>query len=188
MIQFFRGYDINRIYLDRKKELVEELTKIKKNNTLGTLIIKEFPTGKASASNFESHLHELEMRDIKPDIAYADYIGLMKPDSFSSRDNLYESGKNISTDLRGLSFEFNIPFVSVSQINREGSRIDLESVDFTYVAESYGVAHTADFISILGIDNDLLTYTNELHWKICKNRFGRKNRNNTENFMLILIH
>lgn len=170
----FSRWDINRIYLDRKKELVDELTKIKKQEGKGTLIIKEYPTGAASTNDFRSHLYELEMRGIKPDLVYADYLGLMKPEAYGSKDDLYQAGKQVSVELRGLSFEFDVPFISVSQINRDGSRISLDDVDFTYVAESYGISATADFIAVLGIDTDLLTYTNELHYKIVKNRFGGK--------------
>jgi len=167
----FSGYDINRIYVDRKKELINELSKLK-DKEKGSLIIKEFPTGVASTNHFRSHLYELAMRNIKPDILYCDYLGLMRPEIYKSKDGLYEAGKQISVELRGLSFEFDIPIVSASQINRSGSTISLEEVDFVHVAESYGISATADFISILGIDTDLLTYTNELHYKIVKNRFG----------------
>lgn len=168
----FSGYDINRIYVDKRKELVKSLTELKKNEERGTLIIKEWPTGAASTANFKSQLYELEMRDLKFDIGYADYLGLMTPETKMSKDGLYEAGKQISVDLRGLSFEFDMPIVSVSQMNRNGSRVSLYDTDFTDVAESYGISATADFISILGIDESLLTYQNELHYKIVKNRFG----------------
>lgn len=168
----FSGYDINKIYVDKRKELVKSLTDLKKNEDKGTLIIKEWPTGAASTANFKSQLYELEMRDLKFDIGYADYLGLMNPETKISKDGLYEAGKQISIDLRGLSFEFDIPIVSVSQMNRSGSRVSLYDTDFTDVAESYGISATADFISILGIDESLLTYQNELHYKIVKNRFG----------------
>lgn len=114
----------------------------------------------------------MEMRDIKVDLCYADYLGLMTPEVKMSKDGLYEAGKQISVELRGLAFEFDMPVISVSQMNRTGSKISLYETDFTDVAESYGISATADFISILGIDESLLTYQNELHYKIVKNRYG----------------
>lgn len=168
----FSGYDINRIYIDKKKELVTELNNLKSVENKGHLIIKEFPTGAASVTDFKRHLYELAMRKIHIDIGYSDYLGLMRAANPSKKDGLYETGKQISVELRGLAFEFNMPMVSVVQLNRFGSSANFEDVDMTSVAESFAVAATCDFVGILGLDENRLTYTNELHYKIVKNRLG----------------
>lgn len=168
----YSGIDINRIYTDKKKELVAELAKYKGMENKGQLFIKQFPTGNASVNDFRTYLHELDIRNIKPDIIYCDYVNLMKPSYRNKSESMYADVKRISEELRALSFEFSCPVFSVSQLSKEGSRIDFEEVDFTYVSESMGLAATADAMFILGVDNSKLIYQNELHYKITKNRIG----------------
>jgi len=57
-------------------------------------------------------------------------------------------------------------------LNREGSMVNFAELDFVYISESMGVPATADFMAIYGVDNDLLVYSSELHYKIVKNRLG----------------
>lgn len=69
-------------------------------------------------------LRELSLRDFHPDIVYTDYINLMRSTSSGGKDSsLYEKVKDVAEELRGLSFEFACPMVSVSQLNREGSSV-----------------------------------------------------------------
>jgi hypothetical protein len=171
MDSIFSGLDINRIYTTKRSELVPRLKDVKAKEGRGDLFIKQFPTGTASINDFRAYLHELAIRGIEPDIIYCDYVNLMRP-SYTNRSNMYEDVKRIAEELRALGFEFKVPVVSVTQLNREGSNVSLSESDFTYVAESMGVAATCDFMFILGVDSDLLTYRNELHYKITKNRLG----------------
>lgn len=85
---------------------------------------------------------------------------------------LYEDKKGVAEEARALGKEFNIPVVSVSQLNREGTFIPLEDVDFNFIQESIGIAATADMITILGNSMDNTIYESELHYKIVKNRLG----------------
>ena len=164
--------DINRMYLgDNKSELVRKLKAIKDDPNRGNLWIKQFPTGAASVRDFRIYIRELLMRDMNPDIVYVDYINLMKS-ALRKSDNLYTSVKSVAEELRALSFEFEIPFVSVSQLNREGSFVGFEELDFNYIAESMGLPATCDFMSIIGVDESALIYESELHNKIVKNRLG----------------
>ena len=169
----FTGLDINRMYTTRehKKRLVEKITAVANDGKHGTLWVKQYPPTSASVNDFRSYLHELSMRGFKPDIIYCDYINLMKP-AYQDKGSLYEDVKRIGEELRGLSFEYRIPVVSVTQVNRGGMRVGLEELDFSYIAESVGTSMTADFMAILGIDQDMLTYANEIHYKILKNRLG----------------
>jgi replicative DNA helicase len=174
--------DINRIYYgDQKRALQQRLLEIKRslavdaaNLTRGVkndLYIKQFPTGAASVKDFRIYLRELKIRDIKPDIIYVDYINLMKS-LYKKTDDLYGSVKSIAEELRALSFEFEAPVVSVSQLNREGTFVSLGDVGYNYISESMGVPATADFMSIFGIDENAWIYESELHSKIVKNRLG----------------
>jgi replicative DNA helicase len=165
--------DINRMYLSEssKKNLVDKLTRVKKTEGRGELFLKQFPTGAASVNHFRMYLRELSIRDIKPDILMVDYINLMKAANRGG-DNLYSSVKRITEELRALSFEFEVPVLSVSQLNREGSFVGFEELDFTYIAESLGTAATSDTIMIFGTNEDDMIYESEIHCKFVKNRLG----------------
>ncbi len=165
--------DINRMYFDlNQRVLIDRLTELKRNNLdRGELIIKHFPTGAASVRDFRVYLRELIIRGLDIDIIYVDYINLMKS-AYKEYNNLYSSVKSVAEELRALSFEFETPVVSVSQLNREGSFVGFAELDFNYIAESMGLPATADFMTIMGIDQDRLIYENELHYKIVKNRLG----------------
>ena len=166
--------DINRMYSgsENQSELIRKLKEVKEREDRGNLIIKQFPTGEASIRDFRVFIRELLIRDINPSIIYVDYINLMKSSLKKESSDLYSNVKRIAEELRALSFEFEVPIISVSQLNREGGFIGLEDISFNYIAESLGLPATADFMAILGTDDDLLVYQNELHYKITKNRLG----------------
>lgn len=111
------------------------------------------------------------MRGVELDILYVDYINLMKP-SYKEKTDLYSDVKGIAEELRALSLQFNIPVVSVSQLNREGGVLAFTDVDFNFIAESLGVPATADFMSIFGANDESMVYESELAYKIVKNRLG----------------
>ena len=165
--------DINRMYLSaNQRTLTEKLIEVKNTQGRGTLRIKQFPTGAASTADFRKYLRELAIRGERPEIIYVDYINLMRAELKKQDGNMYSSVKAVAEELRALSFEFEAPVVSVSQLNREGSFVGFEELDFTFIAESLGVPATADFMSIIGVNEDKLIYESELHNKIVKNRLG----------------
>jgi alpha-amylase/alpha-mannosidase (GH57 family) len=93
--------------------------------------------------------------------------------TLKGNDDLYGKVKKIAEELRAMSFTFNIPVVSVSQLNREGSSIiNLREIDFTHISESLGLPATVDFMSIFGSDDENMIYKSELSYKIVKNRLG----------------
>jgi len=167
--------DMNRMYLSSEniKELARKLKIVKEENGHGTLLIKQFPTGSASVRDFRIYLRELLIRDINFDIIYVDYINLMAAaKSKGDGGNLYITVKTIAEELRALSFEFAVPVISVSQLNREGSFVGFNELSFNYIAESKGLPATCDFMAILGTSEEDLIYQSEIHYKIVKNRFG----------------
>ena len=169
----FSKRDINRIYQTTplKAHLFRTLKALNERTDVGKLHIKQFPTGSTTVIDIRNWIRELQIRGIKIDIIYADYINLMKP-SYASKGDLYSDVKKISEELRALAFEFKVPVVSVTQLNREGMRIDLRELDFTFIAESIALAATADFIGIIGSDEDAQVYESEVSIKIAKNRLG----------------
>jgi len=168
----FTGYDINRIYINKtmRGNFLKDIKHIK-DDTGGSLFLKEYATGKATVNDFRVWIRELAMRDKKPDIFYCDYLGLMKPEG-TRKGDLYQDGKAISEELRALGFEFNIPVVTVSQINRSGTFLDFEALDSNSIADSFGISATADSMIVMGKDEDGMVYQNEIKWKNIKNRLG----------------
>jgi len=166
--------DINRMYVntDMKKILVTKLHEIKKTPNRGNLFIKNFPTGNASVADFRMWIRELSMRGNNPDILYCDYINLMRPE-YKNTGSLYADVKKIAEELRALGLEFGIPIVSVSQINRAGTFLSFGELDMNSIAESFGVAATADLLAIVGGDEESMVYQSELSYKLVKNRLGR---------------
>jgi len=163
--------DINKIYINKKirTKMMKEIITLKEKN-VGKLFIKEFATGKATVNDFRIYLRELRMRKISIDILFVDYINLLMAENVTG--NSYVDVKKIAEDLRALSLEFKIPIITATQINRDGSKLDLKEIDTNYISESMGIAATADFVIFLGDDEDKFTYENEIHYKVGKNRLG----------------
>jgi replicative DNA helicase len=167
------GLDMNRMYLSReyRRKLFGSLREIKRGDNIGKLFIKQYPTGAASILDFRMYLRELQIRDIDIDIVYVDYINLMKT-AYKNKGSMYEDIKAISEELRALSFEFKCPIVSVSQLNREGFYTTFSEIDFNHIAESMGIPATADFMAVLGTDENEMIYESEVLYKITKSRIG----------------
>ena len=166
--------DINKIYRGDSNivELYRKLKQIGNREGIGKLFIKEFPTGAATVLDYKSYIRELQMRDIEIDAIYVDYINLMKPTVGGKGVDLYVDVKRVAEELRALGFTFNVPVISVSQLNRPGTLTDFRDISYSYIAESMGIPATADFIAIYGLNEDDLIYQNEVHYKIEKNRLG----------------
>lgn len=169
----FTKLNINSMYTSRnnKRKLMRGLGEIKRLEGLGNLFIKQYPTGDASVLDFKSYLRELFIRQIPIDIVYVDYINLMKA-AYKVDNNMYSSIKRISEELRALAFEFKCPIVSVSQLNREGFFTQFSEVGFHHIAESTGIPATADFMAIMGTDEEKMVYESEILYKITKSRIG----------------
>ncbi len=131
------------------------------------LIIKEFPPKSVSPSHIRSYLEKLKRRHVNPDVIIVDYINLLAPPERGL--NSYESVKQITESLRALSYYFNCPVVSATQINRSG--YDQANPGLESTSESMGLAHTADAqISIWTEEEDF--ELGIIHMGITKNRFG----------------
>lgn len=165
--------DVNRMYLSRnaRRELMGRLRDVKGTENRGELFIKQYATGDASVLDFRIYLRELALRDNPIDIVYVDYINLMKA-AYKQENNMYSAIKRVSEELRAMSFEFKCPFVSVSQLNREGFFTTFSEVDFNHIAESMGIPATADFMAIMGFDEEQMVYESEVLYKIVKSRLG----------------
>jgi 3-deoxy-D-arabino-heptulosonate 7-phosphate (DAHP) synthase class II len=98
--------------------------------------------------------------------------------AYKVENNMYSSVKRVAEELRALSFEFKCPIVSVSQVNREGFFVNFNELDFSYTAESMGIPATADFMCLLGTDEEQMVYESEILYRITKSRIGLPNQQN----------
>lgn len=158
---FFSNTPVDKIFQNRDK--VEEVLK----EIPGELIIKEFPTGKATIFTIESHIKKVIDLGIKPDLIIIDYVDLLSTkkrttDRKGEIDDIYISTK-------GLARELNIPVWSVSQVNRAGAKDDI--VEGDKAAGSYDKMMITDVcISLSRKRQDKVNGTGRFH--IMKNRYG----------------
>jgi len=158
---FFAKIPVDKITQNRSKieEIVPELP--------GELIIKEFPTGKATINTVESHIKKITDLGMKPDLVIIDYVDLLSTrkrtaDRKGEIDDIY-------TSTKGLARELNIPVWSVSQVNRAGAKDDI--VEGDKAAGSYDKIMITDVcISLSRKRKDKVNGTGRFH--IMKNRYG----------------
>ena len=158
---FFTQVPVDKISTQKDKieSTIEELK--------GNLIIKEFPTGKATMTTIESHIQKVKDLGIEPDLVIIDYVDLLSSkrrtvDRKSEIDDIYSSTKGIAREL-------NIPIWSVSQVNRAGAKDNI--VEGDKAAGSYDKIMITDVcISLSRQRRDKVEGTGRFH--IMKNRYG----------------
>lgn len=150
--------------IDRKEEVIN----FYKENQLGRLIIKEYPTGTASVQTIRNHIEKLLLKSFVPSLIVIDYADIMK----SSRkfDSLRHELKLVYEELRNLSMELNVPIWTASQANRDASNSEI--VGLENMSEAYGKAMVADVVlSISRKPNEKATGAGRIF--VAKNRAGR---------------
>ena len=147
-----------------------------RKKSIGTLIIKEYPTVQAGAGHFRHLVKELAMkRKFVPSLIFIDYINLCQSMVYKGANvNSYEKIKSIAEELRGLAVELVVPIVTATQINRTGAASS--DVSMENVAESFGLPATADLFLAL-IRTDELDELNQIQVKQLKNRYSDMTRN-----------
>jgi replicative DNA helicase len=158
---FFSKISVTKI--DSFKHQIEELIP----QLPGKLIIKEFPTGKATISTIESHISKCVDLGVKPDLIIIDYVDLLS--SKKKNRERKEEIDDIYTSTKGLARQLNIPIWSVSQVNRSGAQEKI--IEGDRAAGSYDKMMIADFaMSLSRKKEDKVNGTGRYH--IMKNRYG----------------
>jgi replicative DNA helicase len=158
---FFTKTPVDQILKNREK--VEEMLP----QLPGQLIIKEFPTGRATISTVESHIRKVTELGTTPDLIIIDYVDLLSTkkrtaDRKGEIDDIY-------TSTKGLARELNIPIWSVSQVNRAGAKDDV--IEGDKAAGSYDKVMITDFcLSLSRKAKDKVNGTGRFH--VMKNRYG----------------
>jgi hypothetical protein len=158
---FYTGIGVQNIISHKNK--VEEAV----SGLQGQLIIKEYPTGKASINTIESHIKKCIDLDFKPDLIIIDYVDLLR----SKKNNRERKDEidDIYISTKGLARELNLPIWSVSQVNRAGAKDDI--IEGDKAAGSYDKMMVTDVaISLSRKRQDKVNGTGRFH--IMKNRYG----------------
>lgn len=155
------------------RERMTSFYKVEHPNAM--LNIKEFPGGSLSSRTIDQYVEKfVGQKGCKPDVLLVDYLNLIKPNSGSARGSdstMYEDGKVVSEELRALSYKWEIPVITAVQCNSSG--YDTADIGMGNIAQSRGIAHTADFIAGLYQTEDE-QMDGIFHMKILKSRLGDK--------------
>jgi replicative DNA helicase len=166
----FSGIDITKLIKSREV-LKEKITKMYETGDIGRMFIKEYPTGTCTILDIENYISKLKLqKDFVPDMIIVDYLGIMKPLDLGGQSNSYEKTKRVCEELRGYSGKIKVPIISASQLNRGG--VAQESVGLDNIADSMGIAHTADLVLAL-TTTDQLKEDNKLRFEVLKSRLSR---------------
>ena len=158
---FFTKIPVNKIdaHKDQVAELIPQLP--------GKLIIKEYPTGKATVSTIESHIAKATSMGTKPDLVIIDYVDLLS--SRKTNRERKDEIDDIYTSTKGLARQLDIPIWSVSQVNRAGANDNVIQGD--KAAGSYDKIMITDFcMSLSRKKEDKVNNTGRFH--LMKNRYG----------------
>lgn len=148
------------------------INKIIKKNT--TVVFKYFPKYSISPTDIMMVLDDIKSQYGPTAIKslYVDYLDLLKLDR-----TIYEQYRlelsHITSGLKDIAVQYNIPVITVSQLTREVYRGNLESKDLSLamMSESVKKIEHADFIAIMSKDKT----ENTVHMNIGKNRSGVSN-------------
>ena len=138
----------------------------------GKLIVKEFPSGGASAAHFRYIINDLRLkRNFVPDVIFVDYLNICSSSriKMGGSINTYVLVKSIAEEIRGLAQEFDVPVITATQTNRDG--MNNSDVDLTNTSESVGIPQTADYMFAL-INSEELEQLGQIMVKQLKNRYG----------------
>jgi len=130
------------------------------------ILIKEFPPSTITIGYLQAYIKKLLSQGFKFDAIVVDYVNLF---TIQDGNNSYEKIKKITEQLRALSYVFNCPIISATQLNRSG--FSVSDPGMNTISESMGLAMTAD--AILSIwqeptDREL----GVIKMGMMKNRFG----------------
>ena len=156
----------NRDYMKRKLEKVSR-------GLLppGKLFVKEYPTSQGTIPDIEAYLKDLEeAQDHKVNVLVVDYINILANYRNPNTENTYMKIKQIAEDLRALAVKRDMLVISATQINR--GAWDATEVRMENIAESAGLAHTADVMYAL-IQDSVMHAEREYWLKVLKIRDGQ---------------
>jgi replicative DNA helicase len=134
----------------------------------GKLFIKEFPPSTITPNQLSAFIKKICDSGIKIDAVVLDYLNLVHSPIGS---NSYERIKNVSEQVRAMSYGFNCPFISATQLNRSG--FGHSNPELSTISESVGLASTADVIVSI-FQNEEDREIGVIRLGMMKNRYGMR--------------
>lgn len=147
-------------------DLRDQLVEYKQSHSKSRILVKEFPPNTITVNHLKGFIKKIVSTGIELDCIVVDYVNLLHS---KIGNNSYERVKDAAEKLRALSYVFNCPVVTATQLNRSG--YDQADPSLDTVSESIGLAATADGIFSLWQEEE----DRELgimRMGIMKNRFG----------------
>jgi len=148
--------------------LVRNVKDIQEKNPSSKLHIKEFPPKSVTVNHIIGYIKKLtSVKKFKPDAIIVDYLNLIEAPVVTG--NTYQDIKAVAEKLRAVSYMFNCPVITATQLGRNA--FDKEDPGLEFTSESIGLSMTADFqASIWSSDED--KELGIIHMGVQKNRFG----------------
>lgn len=154
-----------------KEQIISAYNRMKIDGTCGKFFVKDYPSGSFSPLMLEQLVESYRVeKNIKFDIIFIDYIGIMKSDLLSPSAGLYSYIKSIAEEVRASAKKLGLPIISASQLNRSATN-NIDEADNSNVSDSMGTVMTADFMLFL-LQNEQMKEKKEIVCKITKNRFA----------------
>ncbi len=152
---------------NRLDDLKTNIMEFKKNHFNTKLIVKEFPPHTITINHLNAFIQKLKRKNFKFDAIVVDYINLFQPTKSTGKK--HEDVQSIAEQLRALSYQYNVPIISASQLNRSSAGVEDPGIE--KISESLGLSMTVDAqFSIWTSDEEKAVGI--IHMGIQKNRFG----------------
>ena len=150
------------------KELAGNTPAIKQaiSEEKGKIFIKEFPPSTITPNQLKGFIKKFQEQGIELDAIVLDYLNLMNS---TMGNNSYERIKHVTEQVRAMSYLFNCPIISATQLNRAG--FDTDNPDLATISESIGLAATADVICSI-FQNEEDRELGIIRLGMMKNRYG----------------
>jgi KaiC/GvpD/RAD55 family RecA-like ATPase len=140
------GFPIQCLH-DHKDEIFDKLDTLEgiyREEKMGSLVIKQFPSGQATVNTIRAYISQLRFNGFDPDFVIVDYVGEMANDP---NMKTYESREKVVRDLRGMATEENIFIATAMQPNRDSKseqKNERHRIDDQHLADSFGQIRPLD--------------------------------------------
>ena len=128
----FSGINSSSHYLTIENQEATRRAAIKEEP--GQIFIKEFPPSTVTPGQIQAYIKKFGDQGIKLDAIVIDYLNLIHS---TVGTNSYERIKNVTEKCRAMSYLFNCPIISATQLNRAG--FDQDNPDLATISESIGL-------------------------------------------------
>jgi replicative DNA helicase len=123
-----------KVYLSKLKSIFEK--------TQGRLIVKEYPTGAATANHIKNLLNEIKLKKgYVPSVIVLDYLNIFGSSRMGAAGmaNSYQYIKSIAEELRAIAVEFDCCIITASQVNRTNANNNSPDMTATSSSNDHGL-------------------------------------------------